>query len=1087
MVEDNPLLNKVDILEDSVQIEHTDPVPERAKEFVTSSTIHLDSRRKSSAHLQSRAQSEERKTGQSRPSTTPSTPEHARRNSHLSAGQISDINAPMDQTEPRVPSVGQLRDYFNSLGQTNSTSNAIQNGPPLRKLSYTLPRKSIQVLSVNTDLGDAPLEHNTSVEELRQMFERGEVNKRLTRGQSLEKVTSPGRDLSRNSMSKSVEFFCRPPKFRTPSPISHSKLPTPPPLPLPPSPELIDTHFNRTASSSIRCRGRHGSRRNFVTQMKQSAQPILSMHLPFRSRSLALDRGTSDFPPKGTRYRAGSITQRSLSPVEPPSGNPQRYKNTGMCTMQSGMAAYRPALRQTDSGKRDKAIQSNNRSLIPINSKGELIHVQPSDTDGVFVRSAVVYERVPNALEQNAPKQFVTTYVISDGPYPSRSTIQATNFWVAETALQDAKKDGIITPYRTQALTRTGSEQSVNQRSGARSQTRETQVSMPRTYPSSSGSNRIAARPRSVPIGPKVHQQVPKTPSPCGQPPALPTPPPAEIHPYILRCSSMNTSPNRVPYTWLPTKDSSVQCNRPAQYYPSPTRSWSVKSLSPPPYRTPILSSLQGQKNPSVKREKPMQSNIRRTQSMRLTTSGQSLSGEDKKRLALVPKRYRPQTGVYRSESERIREASERRRWMQKAESVNRERQAYHELRGSWSPPHIRSAARYVPNDLEENTEREIRDRVRRRKPLSPVPPLFTRVFVEDCGTQTPAYKVNEAVQCSYSPQPTRDIPSPFHVNDGVDTTPITPGFAEKRAYFEQLIRTNKLLARCSFCSDCYHCPPGQTPHHSTYASWDSDLNAIESVSMRPHSTQTEDYNPKYRKVENYQHVSSLSDPRNYTDPYRPSYGTFNGSYEPSQTGPQQYSSSLYLASKPVRSARWDTMYRDYDPRQSTGCESCSIDHEYYAKAQNAMPKVAPNPPKKEYNYNTHYPSWVTTTSNDYRPQSHAELVHSPTLTTYPTQNTTKYLTRYEYPVTGGFHSPPCRFYTTTTSKPGSIESLNDRCETAEVSTATTAADLAAYRGRVKQIVCELNEREYNNAYKSSQEDLHQVAILRRPYHYALD
>ncbi|KAF5401336.1 hypothetical protein PHET_05176 [Paragonimus heterotremus] len=1018
-------------------------------------------------------------------------------------------------------SVVKLREYFTNLSQPSST-NILVGSKRIRRRSYTIPKKSITPLQVDTDLnGDkfTGLNTSASVEELRQIFERGEM-RTFERTHSLGHTISPKPSTdqqplrpSRVHHTKSVEFFSRPPKYRTPSPRHQSNLPTPPPLPLPPSPELIEAHFRldrRDPRRYINSKCRAST--NFVASFNQSAQPIISMGLPFRSRSLALDRlgdNHNDTAKLKKRYRAGSITQRSLSPVELPvrgrssrrtvprsSKSSQSYglDEHERNTVRSSGGLVRP---QTEVKTSDKSVQSPCRALIPTIanhkwSDTDVIRLSPNETDGVYVRSAVVYERVADQSQPGGPRHYVTTYVVSPGPYPSKSTVQATNLWVAENALLSVDKDQNLPPYRTHTLSRPELNytqpptQSFGRNHSSTISTRQPSVRTRCTN----------QRPRSLTVTssePKKCLRVSTRPS---TPQPLPTPPSASLHPYILNCAIQDGSPDRSTQVVFTGVDKAVQCNSHRVQSSSPARSWSVKSLSPPPFRTPWLSSLRFSKSKQDDEcrqhtevetyEEDGYYNLSRSCPV---THRYKPNEEGNKVLSVWNSGQPKEIGPCRMERARTRAARERQEWTRRAETLSRERRAYHEMRGSWSPPHIKSPARCIKNDLEEDTEREIRNMVKQNRPLSPVPVPHHIVYMDHRSTQTLPQK-DEEVQCGVWMN--KHEPTDYE-ETGVDTTPITENFDAKREFFEQLIKTNQMLARCSFCSDCYHCPPEQIPRYSSYSSWDSDLqNAAYSavVTQRSNETQTEfpiqtllskDRSAPYDCVINHplsKHSVDANFGKEMTRPVR-NFQRIDTVNEPIRAGPQQYVSSLYMSSQLPHPTRWDMVNnRSFDRNQNTAGESISMQHEYYAKPQNAMPKVAPNPPiDKEIVHTTQYSRWEPAYLRHPTKMSHAELVHSPTATG-GSRNTIVCLTRQDYPMRSGVHSPPCRFY--THNQQTSLESLRD------VSTAS-AADLAAYRGRVKQIVGELNERTFNHQNSTESLEMYPSEVnhnLRRSLRY---
>ncbi|VDP73887.1 unnamed protein product [Echinostoma caproni] len=1039
--------------------------------------------------------------------------------------------------------VSTLRKYYTELDA--SVQQITESPTKLRRSSYTLPAGTrlkaesvpnvdslVPDLTVNTD-DKMPVDqyderiqrHATSVEELRQIFERGETEEPdRERRPSMRRQGSFHRYSAQpihSNMSKSVEFFSRPPKYRTPSPRP-TNLPTPPPLPLPPSsPETLvrtDAPYRHNQFRS----------RNYVTRFSQCAQPIVSMHMPFRSRSLALDRTGWSSEMLQARPRTGSITQRSVSPL-PLHTNARGRSRRKHVTRSSRPIQKRDAITSTEphfiqmcssnsQGRENprrvinKGTQSQTQAIVPYGVEdtnklpdGDVIRLSPADTDGVYVRSAVVYERVADRTDVNGQRHFVTTYVISQGPSPSRSTVQATNLWVAEQALLSAggtgdDKQTTLPPYRTQTLPRPEQDslaKPVEQQATKRGQPGYSSCRVP-GHP-----RKVLPRPRSLstirrrPVGKSNMEFSP-------EPPPLPTPPPADMHRYMLRCSSQDASLDRLDQkAFQSSTEKAVQWERPRhsrlrKRSASPARSWSVRSLSPPPFRTPWLSSMGSvrskrstSKSPYPHDAKQSESRYNDTENL-LVYDGETGMTQNRNMSTHTHPCYcgpcsRSHIEAYELERARQREARARQEWVHRAETVSRERQAYHHMRGSWSPPALRSPARNTPNNLEEQTEREIRYRVRQHKPLSPVPvvpiPIYPNTEPEE--PQEPI-AVDEAVQCD-EPELIRSVREHLNVDTdlggGIDTTPITENFDGKRAYFEELIRTNKLMARCSFCSDCFHCPHGQIPRFSCCSSWDSELHQacspvytkgttaiVRTDQTRPgrsskHSREYTDYPTRKGIPSSRVFHSGLYDSHERPDSGEPpgqgpsTAATTRRVYkvesirEPAQFGPQQYASSLCLTTHPAASTNHPSgMYRTEKsclPVQ----EGHSIQHDYYARPQMAMPKVAPNPPTRETAYPSQYHKWTTALGPDSAIQpSRAELIHSPTITTNYAPHHSTYPSR-DFPLLRDEdHSPGCRFYDGSRGamhKDDSWDSLNAVGNDTE----------PAYRGRVRQIVCELNER----------------------------
>ncbi|KAA0195414.1 hypothetical protein FBUS_03014 [Fasciolopsis buskii] len=1027
--------------------------------------------------------------------------------------------------------VSTLRKYYSDLDA--STHTRTESSGLLRRTSYTLNSgtrlKAESVPNVDTFASELVVttednmpinhydervqRHAASVEELRQIFERPETEEpeRELRP-SMRQFTSfhhyPPQPVH-NNMSKSVEFFSRPPKYRTLSPRP-TNLPTPPPLPLPPSsPEMAPRAEHPYNHNKVRSK-------NYVTRFSQCAQPIVSMHMPFRSRSLALDRHGWSSEMLQPRPRAGSITQRSVSPLPNPNSRGrsrrkhvthssrskqkcQQFVGVQGCGFQN--CDENPHGRRSPRRVINKATQSTNQ-VVPSSDVdtvklpgSDIIHLSPADTDGVYVRSAVVYERVADRTEHSDQRHFVTTYVISQGQSPSRSTVQATNLWVAEQALlsaggsQDGKQSA-LPPYRTQTMPRIEQE----------TPTKLTGTHLPKrsqvTYSSYRAPGRPkSSRPRSRSLSTSRQAPVDETSAGYMQEPApLPTPPPAEMHRYMLRCSSQDASFDRFDQkTPQSGADKAVQWEEPynlcrRKHSPSPARSWSVRSLSPPPFRTPWLSSMGSvrskrstSKSPYPRETKPGAEQDEFEQ-LAVYDGENLMTHHHCSRSHAHPccccSCSRSRIEAYDMERLREREARDRREWVSRAETVRRERQAYHQARGSWSPPALRSPARNTPNNLEEQTEREIRGRVRQHKPLSPVPvvplPMYpmTRPLYDD-----EPVAVDEAVQCDQSMMGIKGTNSQLNVDtslpDGIDTTPITENFNGKRAYFEELIKTNKMMARCSFCSDCYHCPHGQLPRISCSSSWDSEIQQTTSPVYAKRNTVNTcaDYTQTGQSYIRYQDYSELNNRQagpttkafssavydshesNSREPVTHRVYKVESVREPIRNGPQQYASSICLTSYPAQKASYNTRPSRAGKPYTSAFEGNSIQHDYYARPQMAMPKVAPNPPGDPIASTRPYYKWTPLCIDRVIQPLRAELIHSPTATTTNfVQNRSAHLPRDCLPITDRPHSPDCRFYDGSRDvvpKADSWDSLNR---------ARGESD-STYRGRVRQIVCELNER----------------------------
>nr|CDS33024.1 conserved hypothetical protein [Hymenolepis microstoma] len=127
---------------------------------------------------------------------------------------------------------------------------------------------------------------------------------------------------------------------------------------------------------------------------------------------------------------------------------------------------------------------------------------------------------------------------------------------------------------------------------------------------------------------------------------------------------------------------------------------------------------------------------------------------------------------------------SEEDSWKIRAQEISGGRKRIHTVRGSYSPVRLYSPPRLIPGNLEETTEREVRDRVAltgRRRP---------------------------------SPKQDYPIPSPppfscYLPQDGIDETSISQKFDSNIALFEQLAVESKREALCSKCSGCCIHSPG--------------------------------------------------------------------------------------------------------------------------------------------------------------------------------------------------------------------------------------------------------------------------------------
>ncbi|CAL8070689.1 unnamed protein product [Calicophoron daubneyi] len=1065
-------------------------------------------------------------------------------------------------------SVLKLREYFSGLDEAakrSSMPEEFQNSDGrvcvTRKLSYTLPDNRLTVSSRQpnrtrlihtevtksyTDLDEAEETQNrptTSVEELRQIFEHEEEPVRIIQpkkysGRTYAIYDKPSYPLPPTT-SKSVEFYSRPPKFRTPSPKEYN-LPTPPPLPLPNDTTRIrnQTDHFESIPNAIESGARTHSRsvsQNFVTDLDQTVQPIASTGLPFRSRSLAIDRSRewSEYGNTGQRPRAGSITQRSVSPSAFYAVDRTQHRSR-LKNRQASRAVTRAQQRSRVCSNRSKGCTDSlgcqpaetrpSQTLIrPVNhaqdrttptADDEFIQLGKNGEDGVYVRSAVVYERLPDKRETEDPKQFVTTYVISQSPSPSPATIQATNLWVAEQAVQKTSAP-IKTPTRPRSIA-CDNKEPYNLAETSLNRFNKNDVTSHQIEPLNqdlyqTDRQNETAKPyvqgRTQFHNPSNHSAF-KSFQPNNATPSRPV----QSASSTRRPAPRNyTYQYNRPYRYSPSSitlmDKAVQCNRvpvnqsEREWVPTTRGSWSVRSLSPPPpHRTPWLSSLSPAKNRSQSLNRAYRLKQSRSASFDHQTSVRYPS---RRPVSCIP---RTRGGVRRSyhtspeyqryinrERARKRELEERRQWIQRAESLSQERQEFHRMRGSWSPPYMRSPARQTPNDLEEPTEREIQDRVRQYRPLFlPAPP--NKHNSSEIPRSQIVRVVDEGVQ---SENVNRMIQTGFDCGDDggcIDTTPITEDFDAKRAYFEELIKTNRLLARCSFSSDCFHCPTGQTPHHSAYSSWDSDLHnvqcaptetAVQSYVTRveparvpsPEHYEQELYNRRNRAYANCSYYNEAS-PDCDCKPQAYRRNQVNEIREPVSCGPQQYSSSLFMTSEQpnVRASNqnfYNTNVYNGNP----------MDRDYYARPECGLPKVAPDPSRSEHMYvnvGANDIRWRGSNRPDYLSPTHAELIHSPIVT--DSRRRTNPLS------THGIRSSVLVNNRLPPRRSRNSDMKMDYAENSPYNQASRITDNQVYRGRVRQIVNELNEQirpdDYDLMNTDYNHNVSSVPDLRRPWRY---
>ncbi|KAL7057749.1 hypothetical protein AAHC03_016835 [Spirometra sp. Aus1] len=202
--------------------------------------------------------------------------------------------------------------------------------------------------------------------------------------------------------------------------------------------------------------------------------------------------------------------------------------------------------------------------------------------------------------------------------------------------------------------------------------------------------------------------------------------------------------------------------------------------------------------------------------------------------------------------------------WKTRASEIRADRQMIHELRGSWSPSP--SPPRYLPNDLEEQTELEIRDQVMHGAPVHAL--KWKQPWVSVSNAKISANLPSRALsppppplraQASFSPrhrdQVKRGVPTGC-----VDQASISQEFGSNIAFFEQMARENMNEPHCSFGPDCYHC------------SFRDRLGALRSASPSPSRTRARPYFGSLRR----QNLSYLQPRREFRDRARPRVEVIN-------------------------------------------------------------------------------------------------------------------------------------------------------------------------------------------------------------------
>ncbi|VDL60399.1 unnamed protein product [Hymenolepis diminuta] len=163
-----------------------------------------------------------------------------------------------------------------------------------------------------------------------------------------------------------------------------------------------------------------------------------------------------------------------------------------------------------------------------------------------------------------------------------------------------------------------------------------------------------------------------------------------------------------------------------------------------------------------------------------------------------VERKYASCLNLNRPETYRVKrysvpraDLSEEDAWKIRAQEISEGRKMIHTVRGSYSPVPLYSPPRIIPGDLEEVTEREVRERValRERRRLSP----------------RQEYPLPSPTSSSY-----------YLPQDGIDETSISRKFDSNIALFEQLAVESKREALCSKCSGCcIHSPGARQPYSS--------------------------------------------------------------------------------------------------------------------------------------------------------------------------------------------------------------------------------------------------------------------------------
>uniref|UniRef100_A0A0X3PM15 Uncharacterized protein n=2 Tax=Schistocephalus solidus TaxID=70667 RepID=A0A0X3PM15_SCHSO len=200
--------------------------------------------------------------------------------------------------------------------------------------------------------------------------------------------------------------------------------------------------------------------------------------------------------------------------------------------------------------------------------------------------------------------------------------------------------------------------------------------------------------------------------------------------------------------------------------------------------------------------------------------------------------------------------------WRTRASKIRADRQMIHELRGSWSPSP--SPPRCLPNDLEEQTELEIRDQVMHGAPVHALKwkQPWINMTNAKVSANLPAYAKSPPsprAQASVSPRQRNQFKR-SGMAGCVDQASISQEFGSNIAFFEQMARENMNEPHCSFGSDCYHC------------SFRHRLGALRSASPSPSRTRARPYFGSLRRP----NLSNLQFNREFREGGRPRVEVIN-------------------------------------------------------------------------------------------------------------------------------------------------------------------------------------------------------------------